>query len=170
MCRVSLLLLGCLVLGLAGCAGYRVGPTNGVVAGARSIQVNPFRNETHEPRLIEPVVSALRRTLQQDGTYRLNTSGQGDIIISGVLVRYEREGVSFQPNDILSVRDFKVRLIARVTAMERSTGKMLLDREVAGQTTLRLGADLGNTERQAVPLLAQDLAQNTVSLLVDGLW
>ena len=37
---------------LAGCAGYQLGPTNGLTAGSRSIQVNPFVNQTPEPRLI----------------------------------------------------------------------------------------------------------------------
>ncbi len=167
---VSLLCLGLAGFGLGGCAGYRVGPTNGQAAGARSIQVNPFQNETKEPRLIEPVVSALRKSLQQDGTFRLNTRGEGDIIVNGVLLRYEREGVSFQPNDILTARDFQIRLVARITALDRSTGKTILEREVAGRTTLRFGADLANAERQGVPLLAEDLAKNITSLLADGTW
>src|SRR6185369_17073313 len=36
---------------LAGCAGYRLGPTGGQTAGARSVQINPFVNQTIEPRL-----------------------------------------------------------------------------------------------------------------------
>src|SRR6266704_2790712 len=35
----------------AGCAGYHLGSTNGVRAGERSVQVNPFVNQTIEPRL-----------------------------------------------------------------------------------------------------------------------
>ena len=92
------------------------------------------------------------------------------VIVSGVLLRYEREGVSFQPNDILTARDFSVRLAARVTAVERTSGKTLLQREVLGRTTLRAGADLASAERQAVTLLADDLARNVTSLLVDGQW
>ena len=164
------LILGVLTLVWSGCVGYRLGPTNGMAAGEKSIRVNPFQNETTEPRLIEPVVAALRKSLQQDGTFRLNTRGESDIIVSGVLLRYEREGVSFQPNDILTARDFSVRLAARVTAVERTSGKTLLQREVLGRTTLRAGADLASAERQAVTLLADDLARNVTSLLVDGQW
>src|SRR5512132_3512663 len=85
-----------------GCAGYRVGPTNGEVAGARSVRVNLFANQTFEPRLSEAVGTALRRTLQQDGTYRLNTRGEADLIVSGVITRYERSGISFDPQDIIT--------------------------------------------------------------------
>ena len=36
---------------LCGCA-YTLGPTNGQIAGAKSVQVNPFANNALEPRLI----------------------------------------------------------------------------------------------------------------------
>src|SRR5205809_3994060 len=109
------LLWSILVASLSGCAGYQLGPTNGMVAGARSIQVGLFQNRTFEPRLSEAVGIALRRTLQQDGTYKLNTRGEGDVVLNGVLNLYERIGLSFKPSDILSVRDFELRLSAHVT-------------------------------------------------------
>lgn len=169
--RPFILLCCCLLmLGLPGCAGYKVGPTTGGPAGSRSIQVNLFQNATLEPRLIEAVGSALRKSLQQDGTYRLNTSGDGDIVVNGVITRFERAGVSYQPKDILTVRDFELRLVAHITAVDRSTGKTLLDREVAGRTTIRVGDDLPSAERQAFPVVADDLARNATSLLVDGSW
>ena len=167
---LTLLIVCSFGLGLGGCAGYQFGPTTGHPAGEKSIQVDPFKNETPEPRLIEPVVSALRKQLQQDGTYRLATRGDADILVTGTLIRYEREGVSFQPNDILTARDFNVRLAAKITATERQSGKTLLDREVTGRTSLRPGLDFASAERQAAALLAEDLAKNITSLLVDGSW
>lgn len=161
---------GLALLVSAGCAGYRLGPSNGMEAGARSIQVNPFQNETFEPRLIEPVVFALRRNLQRDGTFRLETREEGDIVVNGTLVKYERDAISFQPRDILTARDFDVVLVAKVTAIERNSGRVLLDREVIGRTSIRTGPDLASAERQAAPLLADDLARNITSLLVDGTW
>jgi hypothetical protein len=162
--------IGSLSLALGGCAGYRLGPTNGLVAGSKSIQINLFQNETMEPRLIEPVASAIRKNIQRDGTYRLNTRNEGDIVVDGIITAYERTGLSFNPRDILTPRDFQVRLSAKITAIERSTGKTILEREVLGRTTLRTSMDLASAERQAVPLLADDLAKNVTSLLVDGTW
>lgn len=159
-----------LALGLWGCAGYRVGPTNGVAAGDQSIQVNPFQNQTLEPRLIEPVLSALRKNLQQDGTFRLKTRGAGDIVVNGILTRYDRVGLSYAPTDVLTLRDFSLRLVAHVTAIEQRTGRTLLDRDVEGRTNMRSGVDQPSAERQAVPLLAEDLARKVTSLLADGTW
>lgn len=162
--------VGLLCLLLTGCAAYQLGPTAGFPAGSRSIQVNPFQNETFEPRLSAPVTLALRKNLQRDGTYRLETRSPGDIVVTGALVRYDRDAISFQPRDTFTARDFEIRLIAKVTAIERASGRVVLDRQVIGRTTLRGGVDFNSAERQAVPLLADDLARNITSLLVDGEW
>jgi hypothetical protein len=165
-----LLSCGWLVLALCGCAGYKLGPTGDVQAGARSIQVNFFQNQTQEPRLVESVNQALRRVLQQDGTYRLDTKGEGDLIMSGRIVRFDRSPITYQPGDILTVRDYSLSIGAKVTVTERSTGRVVFDRDVAGFTTIRVGNDLSSAERQAVPLIAQDMATRISSLLVNGAW
>ena len=167
---LRLLLTGGAALALSGCASYRLGPSNGLAAGEKSVQVTPFTNQTIEARLGDAVTSAVRKQLQQDGTYRLATREPGDIIVSGVVTRYLRQELSFQPNDVLTVRDYRVSLTAQVTARERSTGKVLFDRPVTGFTLMRVGSDLPSTERQTLPLLADDLAKNVTALLVDGTW
>lgn len=153
-----------------GCAGYRLGPTNPELTGDKTVQVNFFENRTLEPRLAEAVNHALRKRLQQDGTYRLNTRGDGDIIVNGAILKFDRQGVSFQPNDILTVRDYQVTLTVKVTATDRLSGKVVLDREVTGRTTVRVGSDLPSAERQAVPVLAEDFARNATTLLAEGTW
>jgi hypothetical protein len=165
------LLAGCLaVVCVTGCVGYRLGPTNGVDAGDRSLQLAPFQNQTMEPRLGDAVTTALRRNLQRDGTYHLATRGEADVVVAGVLTRYNRHQLSLLPNDVLTARDFRVSVTAQVTARDRTTGKTILDREVTGYTLVRVGSDLTSAERQALPLLADDLAKNITALLVDGTW
>jgi hypothetical protein len=154
----------------SGCAGYRLGPTTGFEAGARSAQVQPFRNETPEPRLSEAVTAAVRRQVQQDGTYRLETRGGADVVVTGVLTRFVREGLAFQPSDSATAQDYALYLTARITATERVTGRVLLERELTGRTTMRIGNDLASAERQAVPLAAEDLGRRITALLVDGDW
>lgn len=153
-----------------GCAGYKLGPTNGQVAGGKSLQFTPFSNQTMEPRLGDAVTTALRRNLQRDGTYKLATHGSADVEVTGILTRYDRHELSFVPKDVLTVSDFRINVTARVTARERNSGKTLLDREVTGYTLVRVGSDLTSAERQALPVLADDLARNITALLVDGSW
>jgi hypothetical protein len=155
---------------LCGCAGYQLGPTTGVARLDKSIQIVPFSNQTLEPRLTDAVTSQLRKQLQRDGTFHLATHDEGDLVVSGVITRYQRGELSFNPGDTLTVRDFRLVMTAHVTARERSTGKLLFDKPVTGYTMIRVGADLPSAERQALPLLAGDLAKNVTSLLVDGTW
>lgn len=160
----------CAAFALTGCASYKLGPTNGVTAGEHSIQINPFKNQTIEPRLSEYTTSSLRKELQQDGTYTLDTQDNGDIVVNGVITGFRRSQLTFQPSDVRTVRDYNLSMTAQITATERSTGKTILKKSVSGRTTIRVGSDLGSAERQAIPLLAEDLARNATSALVDGTW
>jgi hypothetical protein len=168
---MKVFLLGAACVAMTGCAGYKLGPTNGMSAGSRSVQVNIFQNKVlEEPRLGEAVTSALRKQLQQDGTFKLDTGNEGDVVVTGTIVRYRRAGLSFQPQDILTPRDYRLAVIALVNARDRTSGKTLLSRTVQGHTTVRIGNDLTTAERQSMPLAAEDLARNITALLVDGEW
>ena len=123
-----------------------------------------------EPRLGEVVTSQLRREMQRDGTYQLASHDDGDIIVSGVVVNYLRLPLSFQPTDALTVTDYSVKLVAQVTARERSTGKVVFNERVTGSTLIIVGSDLTSAERQALPLLAADFAKNATARLVQGSW
>jgi len=158
------------ILCFSGCAGYKLGPTNGVTAGDKSVQITPFANKTLEPRLGDAVTTQMRKELQRDGTFKLASHDDGDIIVSGVITHYTRHELTLVPHDLVTVRDYRVTLTAHVTARERGTGKILLDQPVSGFTLLRVGTDLTSSERQALPLLAADLAKHATALLVEGGW
>ncbi|HOX55799.1 MAG TPA: LptE family protein [Candidatus Paceibacterota bacterium] len=164
------LFAGVLALSGSGCAGYKLGPVNGLAVGEKSVQVNPFLNETIQPNLGDAVTAQLRKQLQRDGTYKLATHNDGDIVLSGSITRYGRQEVSFSAEDVLTVRDYRLDLTAQVTAHHRSTGKVILDQPVKGTTLMRVTSDMTSAERQALPLLATDLARNVTTLLAEGGW
>lgn len=134
------------------------------------MQINPFINKTLEPRLSDYVAISLRKNLQQDGTYRLDTHDDGDIILSGVILSYRRSGLSYVPTDVITVLDYEITMIVEITARERSTGRIIFSRQVGGRTALRAGNDLTSAERQALPVLTDDMAKRATALLVDGTW
>lgn len=167
---LRLFLVALLATLMAGCTAYRLGPTNGLKSGEKSLKLTPFSNQTLQPRLGDAVTTALRRNLQRDGSYRLASHGDANIVVSGVLTRYERHELSFLPNDVITVQDFRITVKAQVTARDMNSGEVILDREVTGYTLVRVGSDLTSSERQALPVLAEDLAKNITALLVDGGW
>ena len=170
MDRFRWLPLWLVALALTGCAGYQLGPTNGAAAGAKSVQVMPFLNQTLEPHLAETVTAEMRREVQRDGTFKLASHDDGDIIVTGVIVTYVRLPLAFQPSDALTVTDYSLRMSVQVTARERSTGKTLLNQRVNGSTMVIVGSDLTSAERQALPLLADDFAKSATSLLANPPW
>lgn len=155
---------------LAGCAGYRLGAVNGGMAGAKSIDIQPFNNQTLVPRLGDAVTQALRERVQTDGTYRLINGAAADVTVSGVIRHYDREGLGYLNNDASTPQNFRIAVTAHVIARDRATGKVLLDRDVRGHTLVNIGSDLVSSERQAAPSLAADLAQNITTLLTEGTW
>jgi hypothetical protein len=162
--------MGAMALLLAGCAGYQLGPVNGAVAGEKSVEILPFNNQTLEPRLGDAVTQALRERFQTDGTYHLATGNDGDVVITGVIKRYNRRGLSYLNNDVTTTENYRIGITAHVTARERDSGKLLLDKDVSGYTLVHVGSDLADAERQASPLLAEDLARNITELITEGAW
>jgi hypothetical protein len=166
----SWLLAGLVALSGSGCAGYKLGPVNGMAAREKSVQVNPFENKTLQPRLTDEVTQQLRKQLQRDGTYQIASHDDGDIVVVGTVTHYERQMVSFTSSDVLTVQDYRLEVRAKVTARERSSGKIILDQIVTGSTVIRATTDLTSAERQAMPLLAADFAKNVTTLLAEGAW
>ena len=160
----------CLTVILGGCAGYQLGPTSGQTAGEKSVQIVPFANRTPEARLADAVTSALRKEVQRDGTFRLVTHDPGDIVVTGALTRYDRREVSLVPHDVATAQDYNVSLTAQVTARERHSDKVIFDQAVTSHTLVRVGQDLPSSERQALPMLATELAWRVMALLADGNW
>jgi hypothetical protein len=151
-----------------GC-GYTVGPTNGLTAGDKRIQITPFLNHTLEPRLGDAVTTALRQNIQRDGTYHLATHGDADVIVTGVITKYDRHELNFEPHDVLTVKDFRVNVEAKITARNVISGTSTNWTAMA-YTLVRVGSDLTSSERQALPDLADQLARTVTSSLVDGSW
>ena len=167
---LNFFLSGLVLVALVGCAGYHFGPVNGAGAGEKTVEVLPFNNQTLQPRLGDAVTQSLRERLQADTTYRLATRGPGDIIVTGVIRSYGREGLGFLSTDAATPENFRVGAVAHVTARVRASGKLLFDKEIKGHTLVHVGADLASGERQALPLLADDLAQTIAGLLTEGTW
>jgi hypothetical protein len=161
---------GLVVVALAGCASYHLGPVNGAAAGEKSIEVQPFNNQTFQPRLGDALTQSLRERLQADATYHLATHGPGDLIVTGVIQQYVRQGLGFLSTDVATPENYLVEVMAHVTVRDRVSGKLILDKDVKGHTFVHIGPDLASAERQAMPLLAEDLAQNIAEILVDGAW
>jgi len=169
MRALKIILPALVALALSGCATYHLGPVMDG-NGDKTVEVMPFNNLTLQPRLGEALTQALRERLQTDATYHLDTHGTGDIVVTGVVRQYQRAGLGYSSSDSVTPENYRVEIIVHVTARERNSGKTLLDRDVKGHSLVHIGNDLASAERQALPLLAEDLARNITELLAEGSW
>jgi hypothetical protein len=170
MRALKTLLAGLAACALAGCAGYHLGPVNGAISGDKSIEVQPFNNQTLQPRLGDALTQSLRERLQTDATYRLATHGGGDVVVTGVIRQYTRQGLGYLNTDVTTPENYRVDLVVHVIARDRRSDKVVLDKDVKGHTFVHIGGDLASAEREALPLLAEDAAQNITELLTEGAW
>ncbi len=169
--RALKFLLPCLAaVAVAGCAGYHLGAVNNLQAGEKTIEIQPFNNQTLQPRLGDALTQSLRERMQTDATYRLVTRQPGDVVVSGEILQYGRQGLGFLSTDVVTPDNYRVDLTVHVTARDRQSGKIILDKQVKGHTFVHIGADLASAEREALPLLAEDVAQNITELLTEGSW
>ena len=132
--------------------------------------MQPFNNQTLQPRLGDALTQSLRERLQADATYRLATRDPGDIVVTGIIRQYTRQALGYLSTDVATPENYRVEAVAHVTARDRISGKLILDKDVKGHTFVHIGADLASAERQAMPLLAEDLAQNIAEILAEGTW
>src|SRR5690606_10727911 len=123
--RLLSLGLATLAVLLPACA-YKLGPTSGVPAGSRSIAILPFENQTMEPRVTASLVNALRAQLQQEGHYLLSRRDEADVVLTGEVAEISRREQSFFSEDPRILRDYRLEIVAKVRAVERGTGRVLL--------------------------------------------
>ena len=62
----------------------------------------------------DALTQALREQLQTEGTYHLAGHGPGDIVVTGVITRYEREGLSYLSADVVTPQDYRVEITAHI--------------------------------------------------------
>lgn len=151
----------------AGCA-YSLGPTNQQVAGAQSITIEAFPNETLQPGLTDVVNNAVRRQVQRDGTFHLETRSIGDIVVTGKITRYGRLPLGSRRDDVITPQDYDISITAKVRAMRG--GQVVYEGEVIGRALVASTPNLNVSERENIPVAAENLARNLISSIANGSW
>ena len=169
--RLALLVLGLLALGpLSGCAGYRVGNTSGRdLQGVRSVYVPVARNTSLEPDLQMTVTNAIIRRFNSDGTLQVYQDSTADSELDVVITNIQQTAVRSSTSDILVTAQYQLTIQATATYVNRRLGRKIFDNiPVTGSTTFFTQSNIQEGERQALPLAAQDLADNAVKLVTEG--
>lgn len=153
---------------LPGCAGYKLGPVTKL--DYQSIAVPMFKNRTYQPQLEAQITNALIKRLQTDGSLAIRSTDDADTVLTCEIISYRRMMLRGRRIDTTVPAEFRLTIEARVEAHDRITGKVILPPTVvSGQAETLVGSDQQSAERQALPLIAEDMARRTASLLLE-LW
>lgn len=167
--RITLLLF-CVWVCLSGCAGYHIGPTPPkFMEGVHTIAVPSFRNKTLNPRLEVLGAATVISQLQQDGTFRVESSKDADVILDGTVTAIRRNGALSVQSNILQQTAYNLAVDISFTLTRRSTGEQLAAGSVTGNTSFFVsGSDVNQDEQQAIPLALEDASVHIVSRLTEG--
>jgi hypothetical protein len=157
------------------CAGYKVGPIQPTfMKDVRTIAVPSFHNDTLEPRVEVLLATGLIKQIQQDGTYQIANEKDADAVVQGTLMEIRRFPARSVRSNTLQTKEYILQLKCRFVVTNRTTGAILDERTINGSTSFYVTgsdngtADVNQDERQAIPLAAEDLAVQYVSLLSEG--
>ena len=167
--RVLAGMLGLLTV-LSGCAGYRVGNISGrELQGVRSIFVPTVKNDTVEPGLPVMVSNEIIRRFDNDGTLETLQSAQADSELDVTIKRFERRAIRSNRQSALVTETYEITLVAEATFINRKLGRKVFEnKEVRGRTEYFVQNNMQEVERQALPLAAEDLANQVVSMVTEG--
>ncbi len=187
---LSLCGLAALVFSSAGCGGYTLGsvkPTE--YETVNTLYVRTFENETLEPRLATIVTNSIISQLQQDGTYKVTSRKNADAELTGSIRKIRRIQQRSSTTDVLRTRELLLQLEVAFKITDLRSGQQLKaanpfgvdadDRDavtgqrrsgnrVIGQTSIFLDPNFQLSEREALPLAAEDAAEQLVSTITEG--
>ncbi|HUB68540.1 MAG TPA: LptE family protein [Candidatus Methylacidiphilales bacterium] len=168
--RWTRLFLAGVALTCAGCAGYRVGNVSGRnVQGVRSVYVPVVKNTSLQPDLQVTVTNAIIRRFNDDGTLEVNQDPNADSELDLTITNVQETALRSSTSNIYTTAQYQVTINATATFVNRKLGRKIFENvAVNGDTSFFTQADIQEGERQALPLAAEDLAQNTVKLVTEG--
>ena len=168
VCFVPLLLAT--VFGLVGCAGYHLGSIGGKnLQGINTIFIPTVKNLSYEPDIQVTTTNAIIRAMDNDGTLKTVPSSTADADLLVTVTSTKRESIRGNTLDPQATEEYELHVEAEVTLFSRKLSKKLLDKvKVEGVTKFFVQSDQTESERQAYPMAAEDLANHIVSLVVEG--
>lgn len=156
-----------LLLGLTACANYRLG--TGAEPRFSRLYLAPVASDALIPQAQALVTTQLREAFLKDGRVALVASAdEADAVLTITLNGYHREVTVSQPGDTGLARRFDVSLRARATLSDVRTKQILFaDRPLNATRGVFTDSGQLQAEYQALPLLAETLADRTVHAVLD---
>ena len=157
------------LLFLPSCAGYRLGSVKpSAFRDIHTISVPTVKNRTLEPRIDAHVTNAIISRFQEDGTYKIATSGDADAALEVTILRFDRRQLRSARFNTLRTRELGLIMTLEYQFVNLHTQTLLKKGTVRGETTVFMDGNHQSGERQALPEAADRAADSLVSIISEG--
>lgn len=163
----QLFFLMLVVAGLTGCSNYHLG--SGAPVRFSKLYIAPVASEALIPQAQALVTTQLREAFIKDGRVALVASpSDADAVLLVTLARYQRDVAVSRPDDTKLARRFDIALHARATLTISADSKAgFSDRALVANRGVFKDSGQQQSEYQALPLLAETLAQEVLHATLD---
>ena len=128
---------------LSGC-GYTMGSS--LDPKYQTIHVAAFQNRSREYDLQAPLTNAVIRKFLNDGRLRVVGPGEADLIVTGTILDYSLNGLTFDDDD--EVTQFQTFVTASVQVIDARMDQVLWEEaKLVGQTSYVTAATGGSSDR-----------------------
>jgi len=158
---------------LCSCANYKMGstPKGAGFEDIRILYVPTVANETDETAVPGPVTNAILQEIDRDGTFRHARKDEADAILEVTVKRIERSPIQQSVEQYLTTLQYQLTLTLEYRVYSMKDKKEVIGKTmVSGYTTFFVQGDQTESQRQALPLAAQNAAQNLVTSLSSRGW
>ncbi len=149
-----------------GCANYQLGTT--LPPHLRTISVATFENASEEPNIESSITAATLREFQRDGQLKIKDPEEADILLTGTVIKYQLEALRANRNHPKSTAEYKAVLMIHIRAVERRTGKKIVEQNVSGSKIFDASGDLVSARRNILPDVSTDLARKIVDAVISA--
>lgn len=169
----SIVLLPLLAL-LCSCASnYQMGntPKGAGFQDIRILYLPSVVNETDETAVPGPVTNAILQEIDRDGTFRHARKDEADAILEVTVKKIERSPIQQSVEQYLTTLQYQLTITLEYRVYSMKEKKEVIGKSIiSGSTTFFVQGDQTESQRQALPLAAQNVAQNLVSALANRGW
>ncbi|MBM4455816.1 MAG: hypothetical protein FJ411_05445 [Verrucomicrobia bacterium] len=158
---------------LGSCANYKMGstPKGSGLEDVRVLYMPTAINETSETAVPGPVTNAILQEIDRDGTFRHARKDEADAILEVTVKKIERSPIQQSVEQYLTTLQYQLVVTVEYRLFSMKDKKEVIGKTaVSGSTTFFVQGDQTESQRQALPLAAQNLAQNLVSSLASRGW
>jgi len=158
---------------LCSCANYKMGntPKGSGLQDIRILYVPTAVNETDETAVPGPVTNALLQEIDRDGTFRHARKDEADAILEVTVKRIERSPIQQSVEQYLTTLQYQLTMVLEYRVYSMKDKKEVIGKTTtSGYTTFFVQGDQTESQRQALPLAAQNAAQNLVTSLASRGW